>query len=202
MTTSFPDVGAPSASTGRITIWPLPELTRARGGDSSAPPPPPDPDATAYARGWAEGEEAARAEGDRRVRAALALLETATAALVEMRDDLTRDFSDHLHALSLAIARHLVLREVEADPDLLRTLVTRAVELAPSPTTIRLHLHPDDLTALASWRREFSSGGHAIDWVADPATERGGCRVETPHRLIDGRLDESLVALFDRMRHV
>lgn len=201
MTISFPDVDVPPSSTGRITLWPLPELPRSRPAEAPSLPAP-DPDASAYARGWAEGEEAARAEGDRRVREALALLETASAAVAELRADLTRDFRDQLHALSLAIARHLVLREVEADPDIMRALVARAVELVPSPTTIRMHLHPDDLAALASWRRDFPSGGHTMEWVADPETERGGCRVETPHRLIDGRLDQSLVALFDRMRHV
>lgn len=189
-------------SSGRITLWPLPELPRSRRGESPPPLQEPPPEETAHARGWAEGEQAARAEGDRRVGAALALLENAAADLAEMRSDLTRDFSDQLHALSLAIARHLVLREVEADPDVMRALVARAVGLAPAPTAVRLHLHPEDLTALASWRGEFSSGGHTIDWIADPEAERGGCRVETPQRLIDGRLDESLVALFDRMRHV
>lgn len=156
----------------------------------------------AYERGRAEGDEAARSEGDRRIRAALALLEAAAADVAKMRADLTRDFRDQLHALSLAIARHLVLREVEADPQIMRALVTRAVELAPVSGAVRLHLHPDDITALASWQEEFSTGERGIEWVADPEAERGSCRVETPQRLIDGRLDESLIALFDRLRHV
>ncbi len=202
MTTSFPDLGAPPASAGRITLWPLPELPRTRFPVAPPRAEEPDPEAAAYARGWAEGEQAAQTESDRRIRAALALLEAAAADVTEARADLTREFSEHLHALSLAIARHLILREVEADPEIMRTLVSRAVDLVPAFGAVRLHLHPDDLTALAPWRTELSAGEHGIDWVADPEAARGGCRVETPHRLIDGRLDESLIALFDRLRHV
>lgn len=202
MTTSSPDT-----MPGRLALWPLPELSWPNklgpAPDSGpGPGPGPDPVADAYARGRADAEAAARAEADRRVRGSIAVLHQAAAAVREMGSTLTHDLADHLHSLSLAIAKQLVQREIVADPSIMAELVRQALELVPQSGQVRLRLHPDDLRALTPWRSEIDSrDGSDIDWMADPGIERGGCLAETPHRVIDGRLDESLVALFDRIRH-
>jgi flagellar biosynthesis/type III secretory pathway protein FliH len=39
-----------------------------------------------------------------------------------------------------------------------------------------------------------------VQWIADTAIEPGGCLVLSPRRLVDGRVDEALVNLYDRLR--
>ena len=198
MTTSSPDT-----LPGRLALWPLPELSwPSKLGPVPDSGPESDPVADAYARGRADAEAAARTDADRRVRGAIAVLHQATAAVREMSSTLTHDLSDHLHSLSLAIAKQLVQREIIGDPSIMAELIQRALELVPQSGPTRLHLHPEDLRAIAPWRDEIDNRDlRDIEWVADPTIERGGCLAETSHRVIDGRLDESLIALFDRIRH-
>ena len=67
---------------------------------------------------------------------------------------------------------------------------------------VEIHLNPEDLAALRSQFGLPGREGRAADlqWVADAAIERGGCTLETPHRVVDGRVDLALKELYHKMR--
>lgn len=150
-----------------------------------------------------EGQRLAHLEAERRVHGAMTLFQEAAEAFQAARARLLQDVADDLQALALAVARELVLREVSAHPDVIRDVVRRALELAPADAKLRVRLHPEDLATIADWRAEAAATrGGEVEWAADPEQARGGCVAETAQRVIDGRVDQALLAVFDRIRHV
>jgi flagellar biosynthesis/type III secretory pathway protein FliH len=196
---------AQTPAVSRFALWPLPDLATApRPGAASAPSgaPAPDPEQAAYQRGYEAGKTDATEEASRTLKRAAGLLVSTAEALDAARLGVVRELEDSVYLLALAVARHLVLREVTADPSVVRDLVRRGLESFPVGSRVEIHLHPDDLAALRSQFELPGSDGRAaeIQWIADASVERGGCALETPHRVADGRVDLALRDLYHRMR--
>jgi flagellar assembly protein FliH len=198
--------GAPTRpAVSRFALWPLPELST----ESAASVPAgrteaaaPDPAQAAYNRGYDAGRADAMDEANRTLKRAAGLLVSTAEALDAARLGVVRELEDSVYLLALAVARHLIQREVHADPSVVRELVHRGLESFPVGSRVEIHLHPDDLAALRSQFELPGSDGRAaeIQWIPDAAVERGGCTLETPHRVVDGRIDMALKDLYHRMR--
>lgn len=202
-------VTAPTQATqppaiSRFSLWPLPELHQAPVAVTATPAAPAGPDAEqlAHQRGYEAGRAAAMEEANRTIKRAASLLVSTAEALDAARLGVVRELEDSVYMLSLAVARHLIQREVSADPTIIRDLVHRGLEAFPVGSRVEIHLHPDDLAALRGQVELPGSDGRAAEilWAADPAIERGGCTLETPHRVVDGRIDLALSELYHRMR--
>lgn len=155
--------------------------------------------ATGYAAGLRDGEErraeSLRAAADRLAALLMPLREAWQAAAGDRLDDLV--------ALSLAVARHLLQREITSDPALVADLARRAVSLIPDGAPLVVRMHAADLEQL---QELFASGieppgGRTVRWEADPALERGDVVVEGPQRLVDGRADVALRGIYERLAH-
>jgi flagellar assembly protein FliH len=194
-----------SAAVARFALWPLPELPgRGEHGllAGEGEPAGPTTEEAAWARGHAAGRAEATEEANRTLKRAAGLLVSTAEALDAARLGVVRELEDAVYLLGLAIAKHLIQREVAADPAIVRDLVHRGLEAFPVGSRVEIHLHPDDLAALRSQFELPGRDGHANDlqWMPDPAVERGGCTLETPHRVVDGRVDLALGELYNRMR--
>jgi flagellar biosynthesis/type III secretory pathway protein FliH len=206
MTKSSPETTQAPAETpivSTFSLWPLPELARARGQASVAPSSEaPKLEETAYARGYDTGRTEAMDEANRTIKRAAGLLVSTAEALDAARLTMIRELEDSVYLLSLAVARHLIEREVQADPTVVQGLVQRALEAFPVGSRVEIHLNPEDLAALHSQFGLPSHDGRAADlqWISDPTIERGGCTLETPHRIVDGRVDMALRDLYQRLR--
>ena len=205
MTRSLPEE-APGAEApavlARFELWPLPELAesrRAAGIEGEAARGEED---SAYARGYDDGRREAMDEAERTLKRAAGLLVSAAEALEACRAAIVRELEDSVYLLALAVARQLVDREVAADPGIVRDLLQKGFETLPIGSRVEVHLHPEDLEALRTQFGLPAGEGRAseIQWVADLGVERGGCTLETPHRVIDGRIDEMMKELYQRMR--
>ena len=157
----------------------------------------------AYERGFADGREQGVAEGYERILPALETLTGVAQALEQTQADFRLDLERGLHALSLAVAKHLIQREVKADPTIVSDLVARAIDLVPRDVTLEVRLNPDDLELLQEQLDQLEIGGRPLhfQWMGDASLERGSFLLETPLRVVDGRTDEALRALYDRLGH-
>jgi flagellar biosynthesis/type III secretory pathway protein FliH len=92
-------------------------------------------------------------------------------------------------------------RELDADPEVMRSLVERALIATPLSGQVTVRVHPADLAALGDVTTIRPPVGSSFElvWVADAALLRGGCVVETPASVIDGRVDEALLDLFEKL---
>lgn len=191
---------APPALAPAPLVRPRPPV-RALEAPAPAPEPGEDPEA-AYRRGLAEGRREAEAARAMEIETAVHGLLGAAQALGAARGRILHDLEANLGAVAVAAARKLVQREIEADPTLLRDLVARGLELARPDTPVRVHLHPADLETAATELERLAAGEDAeIRWTPDPELDRGGFRIEGPQRIVDGRLDEGLRALYERLAY-
>ena len=81
--------------------------------------------------------------------------------------------------LALAIARKILHRETQIDPNALAGIVRVTLEKLDSGTKVSLHVHPQEA---AQWRHYFAcqvDNAPAPDVFEDAALLPGGCRVET-----------------------
>ncbi len=196
-------VAAPAVA--KFSLWPLPDLSRAVLPEAlprTAEEEGASREQEAYARGYAAGQADATAEASRTIKRAAGLLVSTAEALDAARLGVVRELEDSVYLLALAVARHLIQREVTADPTIVRDLVNRGLEAFPVGSSVEIHLNPEDLNALRSQFGLPGTAGRAADlqWIADPAIERGGCTLETPHRVVDGRVDLALGDLYQRLR--
>lgn len=154
----------------------------------------------AYERGRAEGALAESA----RLRSAV---EAAEAALDSIRANEARwqeSTSANIAALAVAVARHVVGRELATDAGTVAELVRRALAEFPIDQPMRVRVNPQDLSLLSL---PSPQGGDAIAiapnrdvrWMADGRILAGGCVVEGRERIIDGRVDTALERLYRRL---
>lgn len=178
--------------------------TRAQQAEQELPAE--DPVADAYALGFAQG----RAEGERAERArlgpAVRAAEEAITAINEADAHWTGAVEENLVTLALAMARHLVDREVAEDPEVIERLVRRALEAFPVDQPVQVRVHPDDLALIRELRDErpaaaFGRQESQTVWHPDARISRGGCLVEGRDRIVDGRIETALERIYRRLVH-
>ena len=95
-----------------------------------------------YNHGYAEGETAARGECEARVALAVSALAEAAAMIQLHEARWVSNAEENIAALAVAVARHIVAREVTMDPIGIHALVTRALAQLPVDQPIVVRLHP------------------------------------------------------------
>jgi flagellar assembly protein FliH len=147
-------------------------------------------------------EAAARARQDTRdelaaqLGDALTAVQAARAELVAAREREKDVAVEEIVAIAVAVAAKIVRREIRTDDELVLRLVRRCLRRIPLPSPVRVRLHPEDVQAVAAAREAFAldDAGHQVAFEADRRVERGGCIVETPDFVVDGRALTQLAA--------
>jgi flagellar assembly protein FliH len=161
----------------------------------------PSAEELAYARGVEDGRRDAGEEAERRLAGARGALAGAAGALEHERASFARRGEESLYAIATALAQQLLQRELALDPTLVRDLVRRALEAVPLEGTLEVRVNPVDISALGHDLELYAPGGRRLDlrWVPDPAIGRGGFVIETPLRVVDGRVEKVLEAALERL---
>jgi len=162
--------------------------------------------AEGLAEGRATGAHAARVEVIEQTQAQA--LRDATAALApvievvkvisaQMQKSMARyDAAVHEELVELAIdiARKVVGREIQLDPELVAETVRRAVALVLDRQRLTIRLHPQDADLVAQAFPEVETALSDAIWTvqSDESVDRGGAVIETEHGEIDGRISTQL----------
>jgi flagellar assembly protein FliH len=155
----------------------------------------------AHEQGLDEGRKAGREEGARLAREELAheleVAHTMAAELLEARHQLIAAAEPAMIRLALDVARTVIAREVETDPDILKGALTRAMLKAAGEERMRLRLHPDDVARLGDYldnlAARFASRG--VDVIPDVTVGRAGVIVETRSGTVDARIDTQVAKI-------
>lgn len=131
-------------------------------------------------------EEALRQEGARKERAAyeapLAALARATELLDRRAAELEVHVKPQILELVRLVAAEVLRREVEAGRYDLEAIIRDCLALARGVERgCVARLHPADHAAWTAGERVKGFDNVKIEWRADPAVERGSCRLETPY---------------------
>jgi flagellar biosynthesis/type III secretory pathway protein FliH len=113
---------------------------------------------------------------------------------------------ENIVALSVAIARHVMEREVSLDRTIVTALVQRALVEFPVDHPVRIRVNPGDLAVIEAQAEgqlaALTSGPdrNAL-WIGDPRIGIGGCVVEGRDRIVDGRVDTALERIYRRLSY-
>lgn len=156
--------------------------------------------ASGYEAGVADGREME----SERLNTVLATVHELVARLEADEAQWQASALENVAALAVAVARHIIGRELRGDAEPVADLVRRAVAEFPIDQPVRIRAHPADLSLLAS-----PSGGDGavlpvapgrnVQWMADGRIEPGGCIVEGRERIVDGRVDTALERMYRRL---
>lgn len=160
---------------------------------ADAPPPPDAPtraecDRQAFATAYAQGEQAGFEAGRLRADAMLRRLGETLEELAGLRALLLQQAERQVLQVALAIARRILQREIDSDPDLLGAMARVALDRLGDGEAIRIRLNPEDHHVVGH-RLIPSRAGTSIGVEADPAVPRGGCLIESPLGIVDASLD-------------
>jgi flagellar assembly protein FliH len=184
--------------------WALPEV-----GEPVAPEPQPEPAETiaqptvrdlealeqqardeGYAAGHAEGMAAARDLINGRMSRLDELLDSAARPLRTM-DELVEL---ELARLAMTVARQVIAHELRVTPDLVVEAVRQAALALPSATgSLRVRLHPDDLSLL----RTLGVAESHWQLFPDATLRHGDCVLESERSRLDARVETRLAAVVD-----
>ena len=140
-----------------------------------------------FAKGYAEAERVCEEAAAARLDPVLRRLSATIDDVAVLGPEFMRRAERDVVRLALAIARRILHRELDHDPDLLVTLARVAIDRLGEHVVATIHLNPEDFAATAASRT--SRAGQAVTVVADPAVPRGGCRVHSDVGVIDTGID-------------
>lgn len=145
-----------------------------------------------YEVGYSEGLKA----GEREIAERVNRLDSLAHTLARPLDGVDEAVERELLAIATALARQLVRRELQLQPDEIIPVIREAVAMLPHTAhKIEICLHPED-SELA--RSVLNVDPDGADWVLrpDPELIRGDCRVVSDLSEVDARLETRLTALF------
>lgn len=158
----------------------------------------------AYQRGLEEGYREATARAVEQVRSALAALDQAVTLVRNNERVWVEHARETICALAIAVAKHVIGRELKGDAHAVAELVRRALALYPIDEPLRVRVHPQDLSTLTMASTETGvsiaiAAGRDVRWIADAELSPGSCVVEGRHRVLDGRIDHALERIYQKL---
>jgi flagellar biosynthesis/type III secretory pathway protein FliH len=179
------------------SLWPeLPSAPLLKTTLPAADPPPPAIDLamlekTAYENGFLQGEKAGLEIAEKKVEAVMRRYSDAILEVSKLRPFLYAQVEREVVKLAVEVSKKIIHREINADPDIIQTLVRVALGHVAEKSAVTIHLNPADYNYLLGQRTELSQAeGRDIALLADKSIERGGCLIQTECGDIDARIEE------------
>lgn len=165
-----------------------------------------DPVADAYALGFEEGYHEGELAEQARLQAARRAAEDALDVIRANEERWSDSISENIVALAVAVARHVVDRELALDPTIVAHIVSQAITAFPIDQPVRIRVNPNDLAVLDAAGLTAADGLGSVaqrpaHWIADAHVHAGGCVVEGRDRIVDGRVDTALERVYRRLTH-
>jgi len=155
------------------------------------PPSAAQLDEETYARGFAEGQQAAAAAAQQETAMLARKLASTLDDLVRVRDQMIRQTEKQMVQLALAVARRVLHREVSVDPTAMLTMMRVVLERVSDAARISVRLNPADHQAVTAALADAPTSDQ-IAVMADPRVPRGGCKVECEYGDIDAGVDAQI----------
>ncbi|MFZ6872725.1 flagellar assembly protein FliH [Undibacterium sp. Di27W] len=154
----------------------------------------------AYERGLKDGQETAYAETMEQVHTEIQSLQQLAQAFSEQLHSASQHMGNELMQLALDLAQTMLKAKLDTDPSVILPIVEDAIaQLASVQQPAQIHLNPEDATIVKDQLGEtLSEDGWRI--VVDAHMERGGCKLETLHNLVDASYSTRWHKLLDSMQ--
>jgi flagellar assembly protein FliH len=153
----------------------------------------------AYQEGFQQGQRDGITAGQEEYKSKSQSLDRIIKTFKTPLADLDEEVINELVTLATTIARHLIRRELKADPGEIVGVVREALSSLPVAThNLSIYLHPEDVT-LVREALSLSGDGESYKLIDDPAITRGGCRVITDTSQVDATIEKRLATLVTQL---
>lgn len=189
----------PSEGSEDCPRWKLPEVGEKVGSARQAQIEPTQKEIEqrrqqAYEEGFAKGKQDGIAAGQESLNQQAQNLAQVIQQLSKPLETLDDEVVSELVILAMTIAKHMVRREIKANPDEIVAVVREAAAILPTTSRmIKIFLHPEDAELLKEALSISEQGAWTL--VEDPALTRGGCRLETENAQLDSTIENRLAAI-------
>ncbi len=138
--------------------------------------------------GYQEGRE----EAKRELLPSLVAFGHAGQSLIVFEEQLISRYTPQIVSLAIEIAEKIIGHALEAEPQVVASVLARAKREVAEAKQMRIWLNPADYQILAETCPELiqigSETGRTIEVVTSGEVSRGGCRLETEMGLVDATL--------------
>ncbi len=148
---------------------------------------------TAFENGFHQGERAGMEMAEKKAEAIMRRYGDSLHELGRYKAALYGQVEREVVKLAVEVAKKIVHREIQADPDIIQTLVKVALGRVSERSAVTVRVNPVDHNFLLDKRRGWvreEAGGQEVTLVADKSVERGGCLVQTECGDVDARIEE------------
>ena len=167
--------------------------------------------AEAFEQGLWEGGEKAFAESKSEYERRLVELDRVLSSIAGMKSELLAHNEAHLIKLLLHMANRLAMGEIRARPEIILSVIEKAVAAARSDERVRVRVSQSDHQLIMAMREGAANvvGSleeldalkdiKGIEIVPSEAVEPGGCIVETNYGSVDASIEKRLERLWSAM---
>jgi flagellar assembly protein FliH len=128
-------------------------------------------------------------------------LEGLLAGLGDLKKQIFREAEGELLQLSMEIAKQVIRKEIEGDPEVIARSVRSALRFLSDKSMVRVLISPEDLREVRRLSSDLSETYRIgkLQVAEDPSIRRGGCIIETGFGRINGTIDDQLAELAREM---
>lgn len=145
-----------------------------------------------YEQARRTGSQEGREEAKQELLPSLVAFGHAGQSLIVFEERLVASYTPQIVRLAIEIAEKIIGRALEADPQIVASVLERAKHEVAEAKRMRIWLNPADYKVLAETCPELikigSETGRTIEVVTSDDVSRGGCRLETEMGLVDATL--------------
>jgi flagellar assembly protein FliH len=185
----------PVVETVQLPVAP-PQVQRIKREQLPAPSPVADAAAiekSAYENGFRQGEKTGMEMAEKKVESLMRRYAEVVLEIGKIKAGLYSQVEREVVKLAVEVAKKIVCREIQADPEVIQALVRVALSHVAEKSAVTVHLHPTDYNFVLEHRSQLMAPGESgceVVLLADKGIERGGCLVETECGEIDARIEE------------
>jgi flagellar assembly protein FliH len=147
----------------------------------------------AFENGFRQGEKAGMEIAEKKAEAIMRRYGDSIRDLGRYKTSLYGQVEREVVRLAVEVARKIVHREIQADPEVIQTLVKVALDRVSGRSVVTVRVNPIDYNFLLDKQRGWAQEegvAHEVTLVSDKAIERGGCLVQTECGDVDARVEE------------
>jgi len=145
----------------------------------------------AFDDGFSQGQASERAIQEKRIEELTRRYAESLDEIGSLKSVLRAQAEREVVKLAVAVARKIVDREINIDPEITQTLVHVALARVSEKSAAVIRLNPVDCDFLANQPGEQAQAeGREVSFVSDNSISRGGCVIQTDCGNIDARVEE------------
>lgn len=150
------------------------------------------------ADGYQQGYEKGKLDGEALVLPVVASFRQAIGVCEDLKRQWHFDAQQEALKLAMVIAKKIIVREADVDPEAIAGVIRNALGMAESSVVIRMRVHPE-VADYCLHQRQLLAIPDDVAIVADPAFSPGDCIVETETGEVDARIETQLKVLVEAL---